>query len=190
MSADSIVYLNDVWSFYFHGSEDSNWTLASYVRLTDLSSVQDFWMLHEVIEKSLPDNMFFLMREGIDPCWDDPSNLHGGCISLKVPKADVVRTWEFFCSQILGEVLKPSQQVTGISLSPKRFFSILKIWLKSTGEETHKQIKMPDWYKGEVLVRSHLDCIRANSEKLAPPSPLATLAACHCRPSSEAPGTA
>ena len=35
-------YLNDVWTLYFHTPDDPDWTLSSYVRLTDVSTVEDF----------------------------------------------------------------------------------------------------------------------------------------------------
>ncbi|KAG2498117.1 hypothetical protein HYH03_003875 [Edaphochlamys debaryana] len=143
-------------------SEDMDWTLASYVRLTDVSTVEDFWMAHGLVKEHLAENMFFIMREGIYPCWDDPKNMYGRCVSLKVAKGDAHRAWEAICSRVLGETVitrvgvkevkgvkgvkdvkdvkdvkeapeAPEaawESVNGISISPKKYFCIIKIWLK------------------------------------------------------------
>ena len=165
------TYLNDVWSLYFHGSDDPDWTLPSYIRLTDVSTVEDFWASHACIKDNVPDNMFFMMREGVYPCWDDPKNMYGGSISLKVSKADATRAWETVCSRVLGETMLAKdaagwESVNGVSISPKKYFSILKVWLKDGDHDRPSDFSIPTWYAGEVLYRSHLDCIKANSEKL------------------------
>ncbi|PNH00915.1 Eukaryotic translation initiation factor 4E [Tetrabaena socialis] len=163
------VYLNDVWTLYFHKSDDTDWTLSSYVRLTDISTVGDFWTAHACIQESLPENMFFLMREGIYPCWDDPRNMYGGCISLKVSKADACRAWEGVCSRVLGETMLTGadwESVNGVSISPKKYFSIVKVWLKNGENNRPEEFATPPWYSGEILYRSHMDCIKASTEKL------------------------
>lgn len=164
------AYLNDVWSLYFHGSEDPDWTLPSYVRLTDISTVEDFWASQSCVEEHVPENMFFLMREGVYPCWDDPKNMYGGCISLKVAKTDAVKAWETICVRVIGETMLMNksawESVNGVSISPKKYFSIVKVWLKDGCHSSPHDFSVPDWYTGDVLYRNHLDCIKANTDKL------------------------
>lgn len=172
-------YLNDVWTLYFHMSEDTDWTLSSYVRLADMSTAEDFWMTQTLVKEHLPENMFFLMREGIYPCWDDPKNMYGCCLSIKVAKTDAVRAWESICARVLGETAVVAADaaaaaseggawtsVNGVSISPKKYFCIVKVWLRDTRFSRPQDFALPLWYAGEVLFRSHLDCIKANSEKL------------------------
>ena len=170
MSAEA-TYLNDVWSLYFHGSDDPDWTLSSYVRLTDVSTVEDCCRAHKGISEYIPENMFFMMREGVYPCWDDPKNMYGGCISLKVSKADACLAWETICARVLGETMLATdmngwESVNGISISPKKYFSIIKVWLKDGDHNKPSDFSIPGWYHGDVLYRSHMDCIKANSEKI------------------------
>ena len=169
MSTTTTTYLNDIWSIFFHSSDDEDWTLSSYVRLSDVSTVEDFWTSIDHLKDKIPDNMLFMMREGIDPCWDDPQNMYGGCISMKIPKADTIRTWEHISMRVIGETMLNERQgwesINGISISPKKYFSILKVWLKDSTYDKPNDFAIPAWYNGEVLWRSHMDCIRANTEK-------------------------
>jgi hypothetical protein len=159
-----------VWSVYFHASDDNDWTLESYVRLADVSTVEDFWSLDSKISEYIPDNMFFMMREGVYPCWDDSSNMYGGYVSFKVSKTDACKAWELFATHCIGETMMTNKEfwesVTGVSISPKKYFSIVKIWLKDGEHVNPTDFFIPDWYVGEVLYRSHMDCIKANTEKV------------------------
>ena len=137
--------LNDSWRMYFHEPSNDSYEHADYEPLADIATVQ-------------PVGMFFLMRRGVFPTWDDPSNLAGGCISLKVPRANVAAVWMDLACKMLGESLvappkndtddnntttESSHQsshhdrcaaiVNGISASPKRAFCIIKVWLRTGG---------------------------------------------------------
>jgi hypothetical protein len=79
------------------------------------------------------------MREHIRPEWEDPLCREGGCISYKINKPDVPKAWFELCAKALGECLyrEPLPQgdspVCGVSISPKRNYCILRIWIsKST----------------------------------------------------------
>ena len=37
--------------------------------------------------------MFFIMREGIEPFWEDPQNVNGGCWSFKISKGNIKKYW-------------------------------------------------------------------------------------------------
>ena len=173
------TYLNDVWSMYFHVTDDPDWTFSSYVRLADISTVEDFLASSECVKAHVPDNMFFMMREGVYPCWDDPKNMYGGCISLKVTKSDAGRAWETICTRVLGETILAKdddgwESVNGVSISPKKYFSIVKVWLKDGEHNAPTDFSVPKWYAGDVLYRSHLDCIKANTDKLTRLAPVRT----------------
>ena len=78
--------------------------------------------------------MFFIMREHIMPRWEDENNKNGGCFSYKLSR--IVLEDKFFevCSQMLGEVLgktnEYSENINGISISPKKNYYIIRIWIK------------------------------------------------------------
>ena len=79
--------------------------------------------------------MLFLMRNDIYPLWEDPENIEGCCVSFKIPSKDLVKTWnECILKIICEEIHKNSEnfnELNGISISPKKEFNILKLWLRS-----------------------------------------------------------
>ena len=78
--------------------------------------------------------MLFLMRKGIQPIWEDEKNRKGGCFSYKVNNRSVAYSWKNLSYALLGETLTSnelSKYVNGITISPKKNFCIIKIWLSS-----------------------------------------------------------
>jgi hypothetical protein len=139
-------FLNDCWSLYFHDPSDENWNRSSFIKITDISTIEDFWAVNMIIKDHLYQAMFFLMRESIFPLWEETENRNGGYISLKILKAQVPDTWEELSAKLLSEnLLKPAHSnlwnhINGISISTKRSFVIFKLWLK-----TH-EVSMPIMY--------------------------------------------
>lgn len=163
--SDNEILLNDLWSFYFHSPLDMDWTLESYNKIGDISTIQSFWKIHNTFIEKVNMGMFFLMREHIFPAWDDPHNKDGGCISIKVLKNDILEFWEATCISLLGETLiKNSEKrktlwssINGISTSPKKHFCIVKIWLKESIDLSEFNI-LKKFY-GEILYKSNAENI-------------------------------
>jgi hypothetical protein len=164
------VHLNDIWSYYFHDPNDDNWSLTSYIRMHNVSTVQDFWNIHLSVKDKLKNGMFFIMREHVFPCWDDSSNINGGCLSIKVLKENLVDYWEALCIKLLGETLlvdKNKNQwdvINGISTSPKRYFCIVKIWLSTNEFDDKKYFNVPDDFYGDIIYRQNIENIQKNNE--------------------------
>jgi hypothetical protein len=174
------TFLHDVWTYYFHDPDDANWTTESYHRLADVASVGDFWEVHNAVSKYLSRGMFFVMREHVYPCWDDPHNIRGGCLSIKVLKDELPAFWDHLLMHMLGENLvkgepsssvEPSESrenlVNGLSVSPKRYFCIVKVWLAEGSPPDRSQYNMPPGYSGEVLYRSNMENIRGKNNALS-----------------------
>jgi hypothetical protein len=188
--------LNDVWCLSFHDPDNEDWTLPSYVHVADLSSVEEFWAVHAMLQDNLKHGMFFLCREGILPCWDDPANIHGGCLSMKVAKDEVARFWEQLAARTLGESLLSdgcdTQLVNGISTSPKRQFCIIKIWMRDASLTDRKFFRLPEAYTAECLWKNNLLSIQSNAAfKAGGASSTGSDAITHRsrQPASAAPGT-
>jgi len=167
-------YTNDIWSVYFHDPYDENWALNSYVRLANMSSIEEFWVLHKELKDKIHCGMFFIMREHIFPCWDDENNKNGGCLSIKVLKQDMKEFWERLCIKLLGETLVKEQHrgehwdiVNGISTSPKKHFCIIKIWLKTDKLVDKSFYDIPPNFYGDILFRSNQENIEHNNHQLA-----------------------
>ena len=73
------------------------------------------------------------MRDGILPTWEDSKNRNGGCFSYKVSNKNVVEVWKDLTYVLVGEsvsnLIPFVSSVTGITISPKKNFCIIKIWM-------------------------------------------------------------
>ena len=164
------TYLNDIWTVHFHDPYDTDWTMTSYIRIGTMSSVEEFWQHHDCQRGNLHKAMFFVMREHVFPMWDDPSNVEGGCLSIKVLKENMAEFWEDLCKKLLGESLLNEDVsdkwdlVNGISTSPKKHFCIIKVWLKDDTLSS-KDFRFKDGYYGEIIYKSNRDNITNDNIK-------------------------
>lgn len=131
------LVLNDKWNLFFHDIFDKNWSFDSYLPIT-----LDIHIAHQLIalNESIPDNiikngMLFLFRSHIKPFWEDKHNSNGGYFSFKLDNSVVHHAWKSFVYALCGETLFKdpliNDNVNGISISPKKTFCIIKIWLNS-----------------------------------------------------------
>jgi len=155
------LFLNDSWTVYFHDQKDNQWNLESYMQLGNISTVDD-WASFDLLYNDLwTKGMFFVMREHVLPMWEDENNKEGGCISFKVNKPEVPLYWYDLVSTILGEnVFSKSEryeEITGVSVSPKRNYCILRIWL---GKKTFTKISeynftLPKYT--QIMFKTHME---------------------------------
>lgn len=129
-----MIYLNDMWSIYFHDPFDHNWDIKSYKFICNMSTVEEFTQVYSALNPLFSKGMFFIMREHITPRWEDEFNKNGGCFSFKLNKFNLQQNFFELCSQILGETIGKnnlySLNVNGISISPKKNYYIMRIWIK------------------------------------------------------------
>jgi hypothetical protein len=98
------------------------------------TTVEQALVLYETLpDKMIKNCMLFLMREGIQPTWEDEKNRGGGCFSYKVGNKNIITTWKHASYSLIGETLtaesKLCASINGITISPKKNFCIIKIWL-------------------------------------------------------------
>lgn len=162
MSSKDLVF-NDLWSLYFHDPFNNDWNLSSYIKVTDINSTDMFWSAHETFVEKINMGMFFLTREHIFPCWDDPLNKDGGCLSIKVLKQDVQKFWESICIKALGETLLTDNSkwdcVNGLSISPKKHFCIVKVWMRTNDFTEGIQYNLPTNFYGDVIYKANRENI-------------------------------
>lgn len=103
------------------------------------------------------------MREHIEPMWEDDHNKNGGCFSYKIMKPEVPAAWFQLCAKCLGEaILTPEfreiefEKVCGVSISPKKNYCILRIWVSTTDVEqvSHHTLSIPSYTS--VLYKPHV----------------------------------
>lgn len=156
--------LHSAFTLWFHSSSDNDWSIASYHEIFSFSTPEEFWTMNKAVidrSKMLLNGMFFIMRHGIKPIWEDPKNASGGCISWKLEKPDVAAAWEnmaaLFITKDLGDFNKYIP--TGISISPKKNNNIIKLWVaKDITTYDFENAKMSDncIFKDDLkLYKSH-----------------------------------
>lgn len=123
--------LKSNWVLWFHKVNDSNWGLSSYSKVFEIKSYFDILFIIKEIE-NISSGMFFLMKDGINPVYEDPQNINGGCWSMRVTKKESFIFWEkiiyYMCIDKLTIDDDSEDKINGISISPKINNCIFKIW--------------------------------------------------------------
>ena len=131
----SSTKLNNNWSFYLHLHDTSDWSLKSYIKILEFDDVENAILLNDEINYDLiKKSMIFVMKDNVKPMWEDENNKNGGCFSFKIANKDVEKIWKEVYYRLIGQSLTREQcdyeKINGITLSPKKKFCILKIWMK------------------------------------------------------------
>jgi len=126
--------LSHRWTLWAHLPHDTNWAASSYKKIFEFDTAEEAIAVIEVLPPKLVMNcMLFLMRSGIIPMWEDPQNRNGGCFSYKVVNKEVNSAWKQLSYVTVGETISTNMNVVpivnGITISPKKNFCIIKIWM-------------------------------------------------------------
>ena len=143
----------DKWDLWYHSLTDNKWTKTSYKNIYSISNLIEYKALINLLDiQHLQNGMYFLMRENIFPNWEDPDNRNGGCLSYKVPCKDIKNIWNKLMENCINENildlpeddlenLSPididinKNEINGISISPKKEFNIIKIWIRNSDQK-------------------------------------------------------
>jgi hypothetical protein len=134
--------LKDKWDLWYHSITDNKWGKSSYNKLSTIENLYDYKYSEDLFKQDHYQNgMFFYMKDGVFPNWEDPDNREGGCLSFKVFSKDIIEEWnELFLKCITGNILKDNNdEINGISISPKKEFNIIKLWFKDDDFDYKKQ---------------------------------------------------
>ena len=137
--------LNDSWTLWAHMPHDAEWGLSSYKKIIDFNTVEEAIVLTESIPHNVIRNcMLFLMRKGIDPMWEHATNRCGGSFSYKVCNKNIPVTWRDLTYKLVGETMVLNQSIqraiNGITISPKKNFCVIKIWMANCNSQDAKTI--------------------------------------------------
>lgn len=156
-------WLNDLWTLYFHHPYNDEWERSSYTKITTISTIKEYNILYTLINEHIHQGMFFLMREHIFPKWNDNENKNGGFLSIKILKNKM----RDFCNELFINLINENLLITdnndvntwtiinGISVSPKKHFCIVKIWLKTNEYTNPKFFNIPKEYHGEIIYKDN-----------------------------------
>jgi len=133
------------WHLWYH-SEKDNWTLAGYKKVYSIINISDFWKLYNSWKnkyEKLTHLHFFLMKDNINPIWEDTKNINGGCWSFKVSEDQAYNLWEELSVLLVCEKLCPhiKDEIVGLSLCLKKNNNvIIKIWNNNSNNNSLKLI--------------------------------------------------
>jgi hypothetical protein len=128
--------ISDEWCLWAHLPHDTDWSLNSYKCIYTYSNIEEVICVAETLPPTLVKNcMLFIMRKGITPLWEDPKNRSGGCFSYKISNKIIPECWKKLTYELIGETLSSNKNlqksINGITISPKKNFCIIKIWLSN-----------------------------------------------------------
>ena len=156
--------LNSSWKLWFHSPENKSWDIDSYVLVCEIFDIHGFWnIFSQFTPNQIQYGMFFLMRENIKPTWEDVNNINGGCWSFKVSKKETYETWIELCIAAVGEIITneyiDTLTINGVTISPKKNFSIIKIWNNDKNKNTTDLLSsnIPNISLDESLYNAHED---------------------------------
>ena len=132
--------LSDKWALWAHLPHDTDWSINSYKLIYTMATVQETIAVTETLPEILVKNcMLFIMRDGIKPIWEDPKNRAGGCFSYKVSNKNVYEVWKELTYVVVGDTVSNQSSfvtsVSGITISPKKNFCIIKIWMSNCNNQ-------------------------------------------------------
>lgn len=122
------------WILWAHLPHNTDWTIKSYVKIATFKVLEDAIAVTENLPHKLIENcMLFIMKEGINPTWEDPQNRNGGFFSYKVISKNIYKCWKDLTYITIGNSLCNNidfqNKICGITVSPKKNFSIVKVWM-------------------------------------------------------------
>jgi hypothetical protein len=123
------------WVLWYHDPENKDYSLNSYINISEFSDILQFWSVIDIIPKEAWDcGMFFFMRKGYLPLWESPEHESGGTWSKKIDYANAYTSFiDLMVHCISNEmIMSRTETLAGISISPKGQFSIVKIWNTTT----------------------------------------------------------
>ena len=150
------------WTLYFHEPEDKTWTPDSYKRLMSFSNWETLGsLLRELGHHKLLNGMLFTMQGDTSPLWENRANIRGGSYCLKVGRKVALDVYHrYLIAAGLGLITSRENPIVGVTMSPKRGFSIIKLWnTNAKGFNNpadivllHEEVKIE-----EILYRPHTD---------------------------------
>ncbi len=128
--------LNDNWNMYVHLHNNNDWSIDSYKKIGQITDVRNAILLNDEINYDLiKKSMIFIMKNESLPIWEDKTNIKGGCFSFKILNKYIEKIWKEMFFRIIGCTITENKMIhdniNGITLSPKKNFCILKIWMKT-----------------------------------------------------------
>ena len=134
--------LKSKWVLWYHSLKNKSWDNKSYIKVIEIKSLLEYKLLEDIMKLNhLQNGMFFLMKNDIFPTWEDPKNRMGGCISFKYDN-NILNEWlKILLVCITDDLSEYNNEINGLSISPKKEFNIIKVWIKDDKKDYRILIK-------------------------------------------------
>lgn len=156
--------LNNYWKLWFHKMDVNEWNIESYQEICEIYTLEDAIKLFENMSNLIVTNsMLFLMKNNVTPLWENEKNINGGSFSYKISNEIIIDVYKkliyfIICENLYNIDENIIQNINGISVSPKKNFCILKIWLGDL-KEINKCEKFQDFIEKSILKLSNDEII-------------------------------
>jgi len=143
-NTDRGLSLNTVWNIWYHNKTD-DWSIKGYIRLPlEIVDMKSYWEFHNNLTciGNITNQHFFMMRNGITPIYEDPSNKNGGRWSVLVSLDKANDAWIAISKLIVGENFTDDPlSINGITASVKSNVCVIQIW---NNNKKKSSIKLPE----------------------------------------------
>jgi len=150
------------WTVWVHLPYDTNWTLESYTELCTFGTVGELVALARIMEDLIKVCMVFIMKEGVNPMWEDRRNINGGGFSYKIQTEHVFQGWRDIIFGVVGGTVADDvyfDHITGVTISPKKNFNIVKIWMSEALPETILSFTAADVHSETCIYKNHMEAV-------------------------------
>jgi hypothetical protein len=168
--------LENAWTLWLHMIYDVDWTINSYKKVYTFDTLENGIKVAENMDKEIVERcMLFLMKKNIKPIWEDPNNCNGGCFSYKISTEIINEVWKKLLYRLIGNTIVEDETlincITGISISPKKNYCIIKIWVSSIADLSNNEIYefMSEYINKENKIITDLSNIKIDSKDIKDP---------------------
>jgi len=144
-SEETKIYpLNDSWTLWY-----GPWDKIQ--KVYEITSINDFWKVFNNIV-DIPyltfkkDYHFF--KTGIQPTYEDPKNMEGGCINIEIKNEYIGKIWIYTLLGVIGMNFTDYENITGIVGSAKASGkSRISLWVNTNKDVTILNRIATEWKK-------------------------------------------
>jgi len=147
--------LDDSYTLWLHNVFDNDWSINGYKKVYSFNNLEEAISLIENIDNELVEKtMLFLMKNNIKPIWEDENNHNGGCFSYKINNTLIVDVWKNMIYRLIGNTINEDENIikniTGLSISPKKTYCIIKIWISSIEKDILNNLLFDNFIQQQI----------------------------------------
>ena len=158
------------WTLWFHKVDVSDWSNESYIKVMEgIDNIEKFILMNKNLNQ-ITSGMFFLMKDGIFPTYENEDNIDGGYWSFRVGKNEANTVWFDLIAAMVGNSLTKKvsdmSTINGISISPKIKNCIFKVWNsdKTVNNSDIFSENIENIIPSEAQYRNHVENIKRDKQ--------------------------